>query len=341
MPMDSNFEVVLLPTDRCSGFSGSRLALILASMLGAAAPLVKAEAVEAHDLAYSAATTASRAVPRARSGQVAVFFSRAAGGKRGFYVSLPADYRNDKTYKLLVVFPGTDTKGKEMKAFVGDGWGASAPGLERSMADTIFVYPDPKWRFFSDWNETIGGWLLEPHGDSAAGNEDLAFVDELLDWMQANYRIDTQRVFATGHSWGGDMAAVAGCFLGHRFKAIAPVAANRPYWFESGNQPLGCTGQVSVWTFFGLDDEHFADQQAHPGDFGREQNQFWTQRLACPGNHRTLTVGGRKETREYSGCAQRLRFTLYARNFSGGSEIPGHQPPDYYAKAVADWFSGF
>lgn len=45
---------------------------------------------------------------------------------------------------------------------------------------------------------------------------------------------DTERVFATGHSWGGDMAQVVSCFLGERFRATVPVAANRPYWFEDG-----------------------------------------------------------------------------------------------------------
>ena len=161
-----------------------------------------------------------------KKGQISNVFSKQAGGKRSFYLSLPDGYSAENKYKLVLVFPGTSTTGMEMKAFVGDGWNG-INGLEANMPNTIFVYPDPKWRYFPDWKSTDGGWLLGPYGSAAKGMEDIRFVSELLDWLTANYAIDTERVFATGHSWGGDMTAVVGCFLGDRFRAIAPVAANR------------------------------------------------------------------------------------------------------------------
>ena len=54
---------------------------------------------------------------------------------------------------------------------------------------------------------------------------DLAFTETLLNHLESSLCIDTDRVFITGHSWGGDMAHVVACFLGDRVAAAAPAAA--------------------------------------------------------------------------------------------------------------------
>lgn len=274
------------------------------------------------------------------SGQIDITFSTSAGGKRSFYLVLPKNYSRKKKYKLVFNFPGTSTTGKEMKEFVGNGWN-NLPGFESYMQNTIFVYPDPKWRYFEIWNETMGGWLLGPFGGAAAGMEDINFISELLDFIKVNYSIDQNKIFATGHSWGGDFTAVVGCFLGDKFKAIAPVAANRPYWFESGNKNLNCKGNPAVWTFFGNDDEHFEEQQTNKGDFGIEQNDFWNNKYSCSSVSKILKINPYGESVEYQNCSRTVRFTRYNADFSGNSDQPGHQPPDFYLKEVPKWFNSF
>ncbi|WP_031319429.1 alpha/beta hydrolase family esterase [Pseudomonas tolaasii] len=217
---------------------------------------------------------------QAKYGQQRIRFTEEAGGERSFYVALPKNYSSAEKYKLLMVFPGTDTTGSEMRDFIGTSW-MDTEGLEGVMPDTIIVYPDPKSRYFAGWDSTHLGWLLGPFGLDAKGTEDLAFVNQLLNWLNQNYSITPNQVFATGHSWGGDMAAVVGCFLGDRFRAVAPVAANRPYWFETSGKPLSCKGNAAVWTFFGLDDEHFATDQVKSGDFGVQQDNFWKTKANC------------------------------------------------------------
>jgi pimeloyl-ACP methyl ester carboxylesterase len=105
--------------------------------------------------------------------------------------------------------------------------------------------------------------------------EDLVFTEAMLDDLEQNYCVDTARVFVTGHSWGGDMAAVVACFLGDRVRAAAPAAANRPYWFEPDSGEFSCVGSAAVWTFFGVADDHFTwqdyrcskdDQRCSPSD---------------------------------------------------------------------------
>ena len=67
--------------------------------------------------------------------------------------------------------------------------------------------------------------LLAQAPAPADGDQDLVFTEAVLDYMESNYCIDRQRIFATGHSWGGDMAQVVSCFLGPRLRASVPVAA--------------------------------------------------------------------------------------------------------------------
>jgi polyhydroxybutyrate depolymerase len=58
------------------------------------------------------------------------------------------------------------------------------------------------------------------------GVDDVAFVSALLDELARTHSVDPDRVFATGISNGGMMAARLACDLPGRFVAIAPVAAS-------------------------------------------------------------------------------------------------------------------
>ena len=67
------------------------------------------------------------------------------------------------------------------------------------------------------WNTP---WLrLEP-GDP----DHVAFIDDLLDALEAQLCIDSARVFSTGFSNGGGLSVRLACDLSDRIAAIAPVA---------------------------------------------------------------------------------------------------------------------
>ncbi|MGM3174168.1 alpha/beta hydrolase family esterase [Dickeya lacustris] len=266
-------------------------------------------------------------------GKVFWAFSDKAGGERSFYIVPPRDYNKYTQYKLMIIFPGTHTTGKEMHEWFGKGWwGSGAEGIESQMTDTLFIYPDQKYA----WNGKKG-WALGPFAQTFGGREDLAFVDELITLAIEKYNVNPQKIFATGHSWGGDMAAVAGCFLGDKLAAIAPIAANRPYWFETQGQPLLCKGHPAVWTIFGLSDDFFGAASPN-GLYGREQNAFWRKHHSCT----TETESFIRETVKYSNCNSEVLFTLYAAGqYSGGGGHPNHQPPDYLIAEMAKWFTRF
>lgn len=245
-------------------------------------------------------------------------------GMRRFYLSRPADYDPDVPHRLIVGYPGTNWVGEMIAPYFN---------LETdAKPDEIFVYPDPLWHDFEGWGN-LGGWLLGPHAAPADGNQDLVFTEAVLDYMENNYCIDPDRVFATGHSWGGDMAQVVSCFLGPRFRATVPVAANSPYWFQDNGQAIHCTGTTAVWTMFGQADDHFNSQ-----DPGLECRDFWLDERACDGPDAVtpLDLGDAPdECVEYQGCSATTRFCLYGPQYA-------HQiPTDYFASATMAWFRSF
>lgn len=63
-------------------------------------------------------------------------------------------------------------------------------------------------------------WDVSP----ASSNQDLAFVDALLDQVGNDLCIDTSRVYATGLSYGAIMTSFLACQRANRFAAVAPVA---------------------------------------------------------------------------------------------------------------------
>ncbi len=256
--------------------------------------------------------------------QISHLFSAAAGGERSFYLSVPEAYDPSVPARLYVGYAGTGWLGAQIQPYLGL---ETQPGAEVE----LYVYPDVQWHDFEGWGN-LGGWLLGPHAAPAHGMEDIEFTRELVAYISARYCVDTERIFATGHSWGGDMAAVVGCFLSDLFRAVAPAAANRPYWFEPQEGAFECLGSSAVWTFFGQQDDHF-NWQDYPGQLGDEQNDFWKSANSCDESS-TLLDAGHGECQRYEGCVEDTRYCLYGAEF-------GHQVPDYFSSAVLDWFRSF
>ncbi len=248
-------------------------------------------------------------------------------GDRGYYLVVPDTYDQDTPSRLIVGFSGTNWVGEQIRPYLG---------LEDySQPNDIFVYLDPLGRDFEGWGN-VGGWVLGPHAFPANGMEDLDFTEQVIEKLSAEYCIDLDHVYATGHSWGGDMTQVVSCFLGDRFRASVPVAANRPYWFESPNGSSECTGQTAVWTMFGINDDHFTNQ-SYSGEYGEECRDFWLEQNECDGVNvfEDLHLGTDLECVEYTGCNSVTRFCLYSAEY-------GHQiPSDYYAEETMRFIHSF
>jgi polyhydroxybutyrate depolymerase len=256
--------------------------------------------------------------------QVTHPFSALAGGQRSFFLSVPESYDPSVPQRLIVGYAGTNWLGEQIAPYFS--FESASP-----QAGEIYVYPDLQWHEFDGWGN-LGGWLLGPHASPADGMADIEFTRELVGLLGNQYCIDTERVFAAGHSWGGDMAAVVGCFLGDLFTAVAPAAANRPYWFEPEQGDVECSSSAAVWAFFGQNDPHFS-QETYPGQFGDEQVTFWKALHDCDDSESELEAGA-GECVQYGGCSDDTRYCFY-------SPETGHQIPSYFSTVVLEWFRQF
>jgi len=267
------------------------------------------------------------------------FFSNSAGGKRKFYLILPSNYDDNKKYRLLLVYSGTDQSAEAMHIWFGKGFTTDpniAPGFERTLSDTIFVYPQAVYR---DVKGRLG-WRLGPYSqDGNEGNVDIQFTKELLTLIKSEYSINNDSIFVTGHSWGGDMASVVGCFLGSEFKAVIPAGANYPHWFydSDAKEYKKCNGKPAVWIYFGRDDEHFARQNKNTyGENGYLQKDFWVWNNGCNKNVENIILS---ETIEYAECElSPVRLTIYGPGQTRSSgQLKSHYPPDYFLSEISKW----
>jgi len=118
---------------------------------------------------------------------------------------------------LLFVFHGYGYDAATMRAYTGNEF--------ESLADQngfVVVYP---MGFVTSWNDCRNPLPLAAR---AQNMDDVGFVDALIARFRADYSIDTPRVFATGHSNGGQMAFRLAFELPDEITAIAAVAASLP-----------------------------------------------------------------------------------------------------------------
>jgi polyhydroxybutyrate depolymerase len=67
----------------------------------------------------------------------------------------------------------------------------------------------------------LSGWLQQP---GELGDRDIHFFDIMLQSLKAEYKIDSKRIFATGHSNGGSFTYLLWAMRGDALTAIAPSA---------------------------------------------------------------------------------------------------------------------
>jgi polyhydroxybutyrate depolymerase len=128
------------------------------------------------------------------------------GIKRYALVNIPPAAASGRPLPLLLALHGAGGTGRGMDASTGLSALADRYGF-------VAVYPSAAWKF---WN--ISAAPKKP--------DDVAFIRLLLDTVESQVCVDPDRVYATGVSNGGGMAALLGCAMSDRIAGIAPVAGN-------------------------------------------------------------------------------------------------------------------
>jgi len=132
--------------------------------------------------------------------------------------------------EALIHFPPTARSQKTPVLFAFHGHGGSMQNAARTFAyhtrwpEAIVVYPQ---------GLNTPGKLTDPEGKKAGwqsqsgdqGDRDLKFFDAMLESIELNNAVDTNRIYATGHSNGGGFTYLLWAMRGERFAALAPCAA--------------------------------------------------------------------------------------------------------------------
>lgn len=122
------------------------------------------------------------------------------------------------------------------------GHGGTAAHSARTFAihthwpEAVVIYAQglPTRGLMSDPEGRRPGWQHAPGGE---GDRDLKFVDTMLGWARARYRIDPARIYAAGHSNGGTFSYVLWAARGDVFAAFAPSASVFRKELISGARP--------------------------------------------------------------------------------------------------------
>lgn len=147
------------------------------------------------------------------------------GTSRTYVLSVPDSYDPAAPLPLVFAWHGLGNDGNGARGYFGI--------EEQANGQAIFVYPDG---LPVDGGQT--GWDLDADGI------DVRFFDAVLDKVRSSHCINEDRIFSTGHSFGGFMSNTMGCARADVLRAIAPVAGGGPF----SNQ---CSGPIAAWLAHG------------------------------------------------------------------------------------------
>ena len=158
------------------------------------------------------------------------------GLERTYVIYIPKGYNAKKPSPVVIVLHG------------GGGTGRGTMDMTKMPAKAdeagfLAVFPDGTAPFHSQpakfgtnpqtWNDGSG------RGNSGKRNvDDVAFINAMIDDIVTTFKVDQQRIFATGLSNGASMTFRLGVELSQRIAAIAPVAGH--FWMENSqpNRPV-------------------------------------------------------------------------------------------------------
>ncbi|MEJ7596804.1 MAG: hypothetical protein WKG01_02740 [Kofleriaceae bacterium] len=226
-----------------------------------------------------------------------------AGGLERTYVRfVPASYDPAKPYPLIFAWHGRTGNGTGARQYFH---------LEDATADqAIIVYPDGL-PVTDDPGDT--GWVLTPDG------RDIALFDALQAELTSTYCVG--RTYSMGHSFGGYMTNVVGCYRGgsgpNAVRAIGPMAGGGP----NGSCP---GGPVSAVVIHGIEDMVVLFEQ------GEGSRDAWLAKAGCDATSQPITPA---PCVAYDGCdgGNLVRFCAHSELAGNGHAWPSFASPAIWA----------
>lgn len=237
-----------------------------------------------------------------------------AGQARSFILALPDAYDPDTPHALVFAFHGRTSPAEEVRGYYD-----LEPHTLDTLGTAIFVYPVA----LTQPDGTFGWWEA---GDAPDALRDYGFFDALLERLGKDYCIDTDRIFAVGHSLGGSFVNTLGC---HRAGVLRAVAS-----LGGGPAPGTCQGEVAAMVF------HHPDDRLVPFELGiAARDQFLAQDNLTgppvPSEPRSLSC----QRYGAPGIRNPVLWCPHTRSYSYGGRYYPHNWPDATGAAVMRFFA--
>jgi polyhydroxybutyrate depolymerase len=240
---------------------------------------------------------------------------------RPYQMYVPSAYDPAAPTPLVVMFHGYSGSGPEQESYYF--------GLIAASESKRFLYAFPNGtidemgnRF---WNATDACCDFYHTQE-----DDVAYLDAVVDDIATKYNVDAKRVFAVGASNGGYMAHRLGCDLSSRFAAIVSVSG------AAWNDPSRCPAEtpVSVIEIHGDQDTTVAYDGGTSTGGGVYPSALqtvatWAQKDGCTGaladTGTTLDLvpslaGDETHVASYAGCPPGIDVQLWT--IQGGGHVP-------------------
>ncbi|MFN8306468.1 MAG: prolyl oligopeptidase family serine peptidase [Ferruginibacter sp.] len=186
------------------------------------------------------------------------FVTKIDGDDREYYVHVPQSYTGNSPVPAVFMLHGTSGDGEDF--YTRSGW--RQVGEDENI---ITVFPS-SWRYCINDNGEIKNttkWNTPPDADwtfcpGQTPRNDIKFLSTIITELNAKFKIDNKRIYLSGFSNGGQMAAKCVIELSDRFAAIVENAGSfyidtmytpkrkLPVLFQKGNEDYGPgnTGQA-------------------------------------------------------------------------------------------------
>ena len=229
------------------------------------------------------------------------------GQSRQYRLHVPSSYQPGKPVPLVLGFHGAGSTGGEFEAYSGLSALANQAGF-------IAVYPQGLGEL-TNW-------------DTMPNSQDVPFVRDLIDSLEARCSIDPARIYATGHSRGGGMVNRLGCELSDRIAAIGPVSGDYDY-----SEDCSPSRPVAVVAFHGTDDPTIPyNGFGVPGEIHESYLRIgtpipnwaaaWGERNGCSSKPATVFQEGQVTGQAWGDCQAGADVVLYTIN-GGTHDWPG------------------
>ncbi|MBP7515941.1 MAG: prolyl oligopeptidase family serine peptidase [Flavobacteriales bacterium] len=238
---------------------------------------------------------------------------------------------------MVLVYHGLGSYNAEVQYFTGFDAVADANNFVVVYPQSTLIGGDYQWNVYADDLPGHGGLGIPDATD------DVVFTDDLIDWFCANHHIDASRIYATGHSNGGNFCYLLSLQRPEKFAAFAPTSAN--LWGEASymTSMLGAGfTPVAIYHVHGDPDPvvNYPDSLHDPGQWTWPLSSFGSADCGVQSYTSTNIVPGVDRLTWCDGSApngKRVELIRCAGVGHGWGDLPGYSA----SNAIWEFFSGY